>query len=314
VRGYIHWTITDNWEWTFGYQPFARFGLFTVERPDAPPTEAPTSFRRRATIGALAYGSIVGRARSAGTSATESLFDAIVKRFGAIDPAGKRLVHPTLQVGGFWRGRWVDGGEDFLLHLRRMNDAEWQGVFYDTASQRWSPLESIVWVKEGRSSGRLTFKVGHGALNVSASTRRAPAENEPELVGEATGAGGVRQFEARRVLLERAFSRSRAPGVPCSPDSYESSRTRRGGSQRPRGTVLRGRQPATSMSPKTAGRWPSRSPTGGGSTAGCKGIASSERSRVHSRGRGGLWTTHCRSLDGGGRPHHIRECPGGSAT
>jgi hypothetical protein len=314
VRGYIHWTITDNWEWTFGYQPFARFGLFTVERPDAPPAEAPTPFRRRATIGALAYGSIVGRARSAGTSATESLFDAIVKRFGAIDPAGKRLVHPTLQVGGFWRGRWVDGGEDFLLHLRRMNDAEWQGVFYDTASQRWSPLESIVWVKEGRSSGRLTFKVGHGALNVSASTRRAPAENEPELVGEATGAGGVRQFEARRVLLERAFRRVEGPGGPLlarlvriEPDAAWriATATRRGSA------------------------WEAASDIDVAEDSGSVAFTFADGRRFDGRMQGdrlvgeitgplpwagGLWTTHCRSLDGGGRPHHIRECPGGSAT
>jgi hypothetical protein len=30
VRGYIHWTITDNWEWADGYCP--KFGLVSVDR------------------------------------------------------------------------------------------------------------------------------------------------------------------------------------------------------------------------------------------------------------------------------------------
>jgi hypothetical protein len=30
VRGYIHWTVTDNWEWADGYCP--KFGLVSVDR------------------------------------------------------------------------------------------------------------------------------------------------------------------------------------------------------------------------------------------------------------------------------------------
>jgi cobalamin biosynthesis Mg chelatase CobN len=30
VSGYIHWTITDNWEWADGYCP--KFGLYSVDR------------------------------------------------------------------------------------------------------------------------------------------------------------------------------------------------------------------------------------------------------------------------------------------
>ncbi len=32
VRGYVFWTISDNWEWKDGYCP--KFGLFSVNRPD----------------------------------------------------------------------------------------------------------------------------------------------------------------------------------------------------------------------------------------------------------------------------------------
>jgi beta-glucosidase/6-phospho-beta-glucosidase/beta-galactosidase len=48
VLGYLHWSISDNWEWIDGYRPEARFGLFSVDLPT--PSPAP-----RMTYGALAY-------------------------------------------------------------------------------------------------------------------------------------------------------------------------------------------------------------------------------------------------------------------
>lgn len=32
VQGYLHWSVTDNWEWHMSYQSEAGFGLFNVDR------------------------------------------------------------------------------------------------------------------------------------------------------------------------------------------------------------------------------------------------------------------------------------------
>ena len=50
VRGYVHWTLLDNFEWIFGYGP--KYGLFAVDRQ---------SFRRTAKPSAAVLGAIARR-------------------------------------------------------------------------------------------------------------------------------------------------------------------------------------------------------------------------------------------------------------
>jgi beta-glucosidase len=49
VRGYYHWSLTDNFEWANGFGP--HFGLYSVDY---------TSYARTATAGATVYEAIVG--------------------------------------------------------------------------------------------------------------------------------------------------------------------------------------------------------------------------------------------------------------
>ena len=50
VRGYMHWSLIDNFEWVFGYGP--RYGLFEVDRK---------TFRRTAKPSAAVYSAIARR-------------------------------------------------------------------------------------------------------------------------------------------------------------------------------------------------------------------------------------------------------------
>jgi len=47
VKGYVHWSLIDNFEWIFGYRP--RYGLFAVDRQ---------TFKRTAKPSAAVYGAI----------------------------------------------------------------------------------------------------------------------------------------------------------------------------------------------------------------------------------------------------------------
>jgi beta-glucosidase/6-phospho-beta-glucosidase/beta-galactosidase len=211
IRGYIHWTITDNWEWTYDYQPFARFGLFTLERPTDAGDDTPTPFRRRITRGALAYSSIVSRARRAGAAIDGDLFAPLVTRFGSIEPTGRQLVHATEQSGGFWNGRWHDDSK-FVLYLTRFTEDEWHGLIYDAAKDEWRRLADVQWTATNRSGGRLTFTDPSTNEQFAAETRRTHNASDPDLTGEAVG--GAHAFKAERAALLNTFKRSSGPSDP----------------------------------------------------------------------------------------------------
>jgi beta-glucosidase/6-phospho-beta-glucosidase/beta-galactosidase len=102
VIGYLHWSIVDNYEWAYQYEPRARFGLFYVNRMALETPDG--SFPRRMTEGARALQAVIAM-RDA---------DAPARCFGAYHPSGRHFVGPVRSPGALWQGR---SGTGEPLHL-----------------------------------------------------------------------------------------------------------------------------------------------------------------------------------------------------
>jgi beta-galactosidase len=204
LRGYVHWTIADNWEWTFGYLPQARFGLYTVDRGAA-------QLPRYLTTGGLALGAAIAASNAAGVATSDDILDVLVRRFGTITSDGTRQTRPVRQSHGQWRLTIV-GGRTVELVLVPLGGDSWFGMAYDVENRQWTRLAAISWQRSGPSGGRLTFTSGGRTFVL---TTRAPASSgTPQLSGEVTDSSGTSLLSGTRRLLPRIF---RGRGDPAAP-------------------------------------------------------------------------------------------------
>jgi beta-glucosidase len=131
VQGYLHWSVTDNWEWHMTYQPEARFGLYRVDR-DAVDAAGRQTLPRRPTESALAMACL-----SAGLPA-----DVAVTRFGSYSDDGGTIVAPTASACRVWSGSTPDGTTWTLL-LADLSNARMLGWLRDSATTRWVALDEL---------------------------------------------------------------------------------------------------------------------------------------------------------------------------
>jgi len=118
VIGYLHWSIVDNYEWAYQYEPRARFGLFCVDRTAF---ETPGgSFPRYITEGARAMQAVIAL-RDA---------DATARCFGAYHPSGRHFVGLEQSLGALWQGKSSTGEPLHLLFTRKALDQLGGMLFY----------------------------------------------------------------------------------------------------------------------------------------------------------------------------------------
>ena len=142
VIGYLHWSISDNWEWIDGYRPEAHFGLFSVALPSADPVHSITD-------GALALSQAVA-------NPPFSVTDAI-NGYGRYRPDGSIVEHPTASPGATWHGT-LDG-RPIAIVLMPLGPAPAQpparrrdltGLLFH-ADRRWVRLDEVIWESATRT-------------------------------------------------------------------------------------------------------------------------------------------------------------------
>ncbi|GGQ55310.1 family 1 glycosylhydrolase [Couchioplanes azureus] len=156
IRGYLYWTLADNWEWHEGYRQAAHFGLYTVDRSDP-------AMPRHLTEGGQAYAYAIGRGDLRGAR----------QLFGEISAGGDR-VRPGRRSAAFLAGT-LDG-QPFTITVRLDPDGWLRGILSEGTGR--SPLPVV-----GTSDPALgTLVLRHAAIPGNATGAGV-------LTGRRTGAG-----------------------------------------------------------------------------------------------------------------------------
>jgi beta-glucosidase/6-phospho-beta-glucosidase/beta-galactosidase/lysophospholipase L1-like esterase len=138
VRGYLWWTLADNWEWHKGYAPEGRFGLFRVDRD---------SQARQLTDAAAAVRYVTAEGGLRGTA----------ERYGTITPAGDRVRAPRRSPVAVFQGAATDeqSGQvlPLVLHLASLERGGLTGLLRVQGlpeGERWLRLDQVAWDEDGR--------------------------------------------------------------------------------------------------------------------------------------------------------------------
>jgi beta-glucosidase len=198
ILGYLHWTLVDNWEWHFNYEPKARFGVLRVDR-GAVDANGRRILPRRMTDAALAlqYAS----AEDAGS---------LRRRFGSITPNGRFGVAPELSPGALWQGA-SPGGPQLALYLapRTSGAARFLGMIFDYAAGRWVRLDDVVFDAATR-----TLSLFHRGKATVPSREYTAVATGDRLAGTFVEAGQSRPWQVDRVLPHGAWGT--ITGLPLS--------------------------------------------------------------------------------------------------
>jgi Glycosyl hydrolase family 1 len=144
VLGYVYWSLCDNWELDYHYEPRGRFGLYSVDRNQLGMSGLPLLLRRL-TDGGLAFQHFT----ASGSLSASSLARAR-ERFGSLSAAGDHGQAPTRSNGALWDGTGSTGVR-FALYVAELDPspaagtAQWLGMIYDYAYGLWIRLDDVTW-------------------------------------------------------------------------------------------------------------------------------------------------------------------------
>jgi beta-glucosidase/6-phospho-beta-glucosidase/beta-galactosidase/lysophospholipase L1-like esterase len=142
VRGYIHWSLVDNYEWHEGYRPQSHFGLFSVDRSSP-------ALPRHITTGALALRSVIA----------DGGVNAAAEEFGTITTRGDRVRPPRRFMGAVLEGS-LEADKGISIFLERLPSSGLTGMAFFHDAKVWRRLENVAW---DESQKKLTFAHTAGA-------------------------------------------------------------------------------------------------------------------------------------------------------
>jgi hypothetical protein len=196
VLGYFHWSLVDNFEWAYNYEPRAHFGLYGIDRSRTDPGGI---HPRAITNGALALRYLA--------EAPDGLAAAVPRaadRFGTYDGAGTSLKPPSMSPGALWRG--TAGGNDIALYLMKVSPPgaarRLAGMIFDGRLRRWARLVQLDW---DPATGQISFF--HPLWNGIPEREYTGARSGDDLSGTFSEAGGpARPWQALRIWLDGVWN------------------------------------------------------------------------------------------------------------
>lgn len=222
VRGLIFWTIADNWEWHYGYQAFARFGLFRVDRESERVVLDASSFKRHANLSALCVREIVRTATRASDSASLDLLGGARRNYGSFLPDGRDSTPPSRSNGIVLRGVILQSPgstvqtDSFVMTVTRCIDDEYDALLYRDSTGLWQAARSVTLSRATRGRAvQLVAEFGDVGDPRSIALRSEPTESVngvatfrgAALIGQADGSGWRAEVDSANRTYKRSRSR-----------------------------------------------------------------------------------------------------------
>ncbi len=167
IRGYLCWSLLDNFEWAENYNERAKFGLFRIEDPGGADDHAMTDFlKRHLTEGALALQYVIAETAPQRRGGAQVSGVGLARdNFGTINSDGTACLAPTMTAGAFFACGIDPSKPEFTVYLDPLTPAgtaeapqeRWTGMIFYHREELWAALAAVEFDSQTK-----VLSFGHG--------------------------------------------------------------------------------------------------------------------------------------------------------